>query len=126
IGDIGKSSVMVVAIERALGFLAAKRHGDTGRIGEINIQPAVLVVVEKQYTTAHGFHDVLLLGRNRMLKMDLAGGSHIAEVEIGGGFFLPCRFLWPRRELQQPSEHDQTAKASQKHGGKGGSQETFL
>ena len=93
VGDIGKSSVMIVAIEGALGFLAAKSHGDTRCIGEINIQPAVLIVVEQKHTTAHGFHDVLLFRRNCMLKLNPTGRSHIAEVESEGWFELFRRFL---------------------------------
>jgi hypothetical protein len=63
-GYIGKGAVMIIAKERRLrrGCLAGLRV-ISGTIHEIDIQPAVVVIVQQADTGAHGTKDVLLADR---------------------------------------------------------------
>ena len=62
-GDVGEGAVVIVMEERASGLLALERHLYCGRVGEVNVGPAVAVVIDDQDAAAHRFHDVLLLRR---------------------------------------------------------------
>ena len=51
--NVSKGSIVIVAIERTAGFFALKSHLDRGRVGEIDVQPAIAIVIQQKNTTAH-------------------------------------------------------------------------
>src|SRR5262249_27086005 len=67
---VSESAVMVVVEESASGFFAFEGHVDSGRVGEIDVGPAVAVVIDDDDAAAHGFDDVLLFRRGEMLEID--------------------------------------------------------
>src|SRR5262249_30738357 len=58
VGDIRKRSVVIVVIEGAASFLSFDGHVYGRRVGKVNVQPAVAVVIDQQHTAAHGFDDI--------------------------------------------------------------------
>ena len=75
---IGEGSIMIVVIKSAARLLSSQGHVNRGRIREINIQPAVAVIVEQQDSTGHD--DVFVLCRTRMLEGDAGARGDISEV----------------------------------------------
>ena len=61
-GDVGESAVAIVFVEMRGGSLAGRPVGvEACAVGQINVQPAVVVVVEKGQAAAFGFDDVTLV-----------------------------------------------------------------
>src|SRR5215470_5287291 len=61
-GDLGESAVAIVLIQMRSGRLARGPMGvEAGTVGEIDVEPAVVVVVEKRQARAFGFDDVVLV-----------------------------------------------------------------
>ena len=60
--DIGKSSVAVVFVQMGCGSFPRRPVGVEARsVRQINIQPAVMIVIEKRQSTTFGFNDVFFL-----------------------------------------------------------------
>src|SRR6266849_2010121 len=58
-GDVGKSAVAIIFEEMRSRRFSFRPLGVQARsVGEINIEPAVLVVIEKREAAAFGFDDV--------------------------------------------------------------------
>ena len=55
IGDISKCAVVIVVVQSAARFFASQGSFDCRRIREVNVKPAVLVVIEQQDAAAHRF-----------------------------------------------------------------------
>src|SRR5262249_10145935 len=60
ISHIGKCSIMIVVIERAARLLVLERHLYRGGVREVEVRPAIAVIIDDQHTSAHRFHDVFL------------------------------------------------------------------
>ena len=58
------------------------RHFNTLCIGEINVEPAVAIVVDKRYATAHRLHNKFLLRTRIVLEMDSGRRSYVDEFGI--------------------------------------------
>ena len=71
---------MVVVIKSAAASLPFQRHIHGRRIGEIDIQPAVAIVVNQEFATAHRFQDVFLLRIGRMFKADAGALCNVFEL----------------------------------------------
>ena len=67
-GDIGECAVAIIVIKGAGSFLALQSHLDAGSVGEINVRPAIAVVVDNNHSTAHGFDDVFFRGIGSVLE----------------------------------------------------------
>src|SRR5208282_2196302 len=70
VGDVGKSSVVIDMVESAAALLAFDGHLDARGIGEIDVGPAVAIIVEQNHAAAHGLHDVFLGGVGAVLEGD--------------------------------------------------------
>src|SRR5882762_1960020 len=51
--DIGERAVVIVVVQSGLARLSLNGHSDGGGIGEINVEPAIAIVVKKNYAAAH-------------------------------------------------------------------------
>ncbi len=61
-GDVGESSVAIIFVEMRGRCLAGRPvRVETRAVGEINVEPAVVVVIEKGEAAAFGFDDVALV-----------------------------------------------------------------
>ena len=61
-GDVGEGAVAIVFVEMRSRRLAGRPVGVEARaVGEINVEPAVVVVIEKGQAAALGFDDVALV-----------------------------------------------------------------
>src|ERR1700682_986386 len=98
-GYIGEGSVLVVVIERRVGFprlMARPVHG----VDQQYVLPPVLVIVEKAGAAAHGFRQVLFPKRSVVVfEVDAGLGSYVGELDRsrspgGGGIRSWC---WRRR-----------------------------
>src|SRR6185437_1052078 len=78
--DVRECTVVVVMKESASCLFPSERHGNTRRIGEVNIEPAVAVVVEQSNTTAHRLDDVLLLWAGEMLEVNAGRGRDVHQL----------------------------------------------
>jgi hypothetical protein len=85
IGDVGKSSIVVVVVERAFCTGAGEGHIDVGGIGEEDVRPAVAVVVDESDAAAHGLDDVSLIGRREMNKVNSGGGGDVFQLKRCAG-----------------------------------------
>ena len=107
---------MIVVIERAVCFLPRQRHRDAPRICEVDVQPAVLIVVKKQDAPRHRFVKILLLRRNSVLEGDAAGGGHICKPDLGG--FYRWRALGAGSDNKRRTEKRDQQKPQMKERGK--------
>src|SRR5215470_16837683 len=71
---------MIVAIERARSFLSFEGHLDTGGIGEVNVRPAVTIVIENDPASAHRLDDVFLRSVRGVLEGDAGLGGDVFEL----------------------------------------------
>src|SRR5882762_6843736 len=94
VSHIRERSVMIVVVQGASTLLVLVGHFHRRRIREINIQPAVAIVVEQQHTAAHGFGDVAVpRGRSmaetnaRLLRdvLQLRDGASLTLDGLGAG-----------------------------------------
>src|SRR6185437_14482269 len=83
VGHVRKSTIVIVVVKGATRGLVLQGHVHCRRIGEINIQPAIAVVIQKQNAAAHGFGNVLLFGR-------------VGVAEANAGLFGNVFELWNR------------------------------
>jgi hypothetical protein len=74
---VGEGSIVIVVVKSAAGLLSAERHGYAGSVGEINIRPAIAVIIDQRNTTAHGLHNIFLVGAGEMLEVDVRGGGDV-------------------------------------------------
>ncbi len=90
VSHVGESAVVIVVEERTASLDAGARHLDGLRVGEINVGPAVAIVVDERHASAHRLDDELLLGAGVMIEMDSGGGCNVDELRIVNGrrFFL--------------------------------------
>ncbi len=77
---IGKSAVVVVMVKNAEALRAFHRHFNRWGIREINVGPAVPIIVQQNHSTAHGFHDVFLCRVGGMFEGDAGLGSNVFEL----------------------------------------------
>ena len=82
---VGKSSVVVVVVERGVG-LARAVAGPVHGIDEENVLPAVVVVVDEADAAAHGFRQIFLAeGAAVVLEMNSGLRGDVGEVNRTGG-----------------------------------------
>ena len=77
-------AVAPVTPQLAAGASGIAGCRDRRRVDEIHVEPAVLVEVEEGYASAHGFEDVLLLGRRRVREGDAALCRDVRERNVLG------------------------------------------
>ena len=80
IRDISERSVVIIVEERAAGFFAGFRHLDALRVREINVRPAVSIIINESNSAAHGFHDVFLFRAGQVLEMDSGRASDVHKL----------------------------------------------
>ena len=87
VGHIGKGAIVVVMEEGAARLLPGQLHVHIGRVGEVDVRPAIAVVIDQGHSAAHRFDDVFLVGRSEVLEANFGGGSDIRELRerSGGG-----------------------------------------
>ena len=90
IGHICESAIVIVVIKRAAGLFAFQRHGHRRSISEIDIQPAVAVVVNEQNPAAHALHNEFFLRRYFMRKMNAGNGGDIDKLRRRSRAGIPC------------------------------------
>ncbi len=65
---VGKCSVVIVVEERCVRrCLFAVERIEGGAVDDVNIEPAVVVVIDQAHAGAIGFNDVLLLRRSHLV-----------------------------------------------------------
>ena len=82
VGNVCKCAVVVVMKQRTSRFLALKRRFDCLCVGEVNIGPAVTVVIDKCNACTHRLDDEFLLRARQMLKVNSCGSGNIDEFRI--------------------------------------------
>ena len=95
VGDIGERAVVIVAIERALGLFSFESHFHGGSVREVDIEPAVTIVVEKQDAAAHRLDDVTAIRRRGKkwmpafsvisISCGIRRSWHLMDLAVGGG-----------------------------------------
>ena len=80
LGDVGESSVSIVAIERIAQGRIGIVEVALAAVDEIDVHPSVVVVVEKGAACAGGFRQIFL--------RRLAGGVHPGDAAAGGWHFF--------------------------------------
>ena len=80
VGHIGEGTVAVVVVKHTSGALGIGGSFYSEGIGEVNVEAAVIVVVEQRNATAHGLHNVFLLRSRNMLEVDPRRVGDIYEV----------------------------------------------
>ena len=83
VGDVGKRAVVIVVVERAARLLAGLRHLHALRIGEVDVGPAVAVVVDEGHAAAHRLDDVFLFRAGEMFEGDAGGSGDVDQLRIG-------------------------------------------
>src|SRR6267378_7427312 len=77
---VGKCAVMVVVVELARGTLSRLHVLESGTVDQIDIRPAIVVVIEEGDPATHRFHDVELLCTTAgQAKVDAGAARHIHE-----------------------------------------------
>jgi hypothetical protein len=105
--DIGKSAVVVVVVKRSRSVHSFERLVDSGLIGEVNIRPAVSVIVDENHSAAHRFHDVFLRGIGRVRECDTCGCRDVFQLGNGSAAALrrpgAGRRRWAASDALRPS-----------------------
>ena len=91
VGDIGEGTVVIVVVERAAGGLFLQRHGHCRGVGEIDVRPAVAVVVEHEHTAAHRLDNVVVGSSRRMAETNASPFGDVFELRDGTSL-TPHRF----------------------------------
>src|SRR6266404_2090949 len=103
VGNISKSAVAIIVIERAAGF-ATRLHQINGkRVNEEEIRISVVVVIKQRDTAAHRLDDVLLIRRGYVFESDPG-----ARRDVGKYNPAPLNSRYPRRSDQQ--QNNETCK----------------
>ncbi len=63
VSHIGKRAIVVVVVKSAARFLMLQSHFHGGSVGEVEVGPAVTIVVDEQDPAAHRLRNVFLLWR---------------------------------------------------------------
>ena len=87
-GDVGKSPIVIVVIKRAARLFTVPGHLHRRRIGEVNIQPAIAIVVEQNHPATHRFHDVFIFRRGRMFEVNAGFFSDVFQLRDGTALAL--------------------------------------
>jgi len=66
---------VIVVEERAASLDASARHLDGLRVGEIDVGPAVAIVIDERHASAHRLDNELLLRAGVMIEVDTGGGG---------------------------------------------------
>ena len=109
--DVGESSVAVVVIKRAAQRMRRLVDVGCGRLDEVQIHEAVLIVVDPSDTGSHGFEVILFVGlRGVLLESDLRAFADIGVADGNGptsGVFGDCaaRTLGRTAALSRDSDH---------------------
>src|SRR5580698_5576400 len=61
VGNVGECSIMIVVIERAASLLSLKLHGNIWSAGEVDVEPAISIIVNQCHSAAHRLDNELLL-----------------------------------------------------------------
>src|SRR5216683_3641306 len=77
VGDVGEGPIVIIVVERAASLLARQRHLHALRVSEVNIRPAVAIIVDKSNAPAHRLHDVFLFRTREMFKLDASRSGNI-------------------------------------------------
>ncbi len=73
-GDIGKGSIAIVLIESVANGLVWLVEIAGARIDQVEIHPAVVVVIEESGAVSHGFWKMAMIGHSGFMNpMDAAG-----------------------------------------------------
>src|ERR1051326_5511978 len=88
VGHVGKRSIVIVMVECAARGLALERAFDAGGVSEVNVGPAIAVVINEQHAAAHALDDVLFLGRRLVMEVDTSLGRDVYELRHRAGTFL--------------------------------------
>src|SRR2546421_500189 len=65
-------------VEIAVAVVVGKGH--RGRVGKVNAQPAVAVIINEQSPAAHALHNEFFLRRYFVRKMNAGGGGDIRKL----------------------------------------------
>src|SRR5260370_36960917 len=102
---MGESTIVIVVEERAAGLLGSESHFHALGVGEIDVRPAIAVIIDESDACTHGFDDVSLFGTGKMFEADAGGGGNVHELlqgacgggvgRAGGGLGMKCRPVSP-------------------------------
>src|SRR5260370_34604640 len=81
---MGESTIVIVVEERAAGLLGSESHFHALGVGEIDVRPAIAVIIDESDACTHGFDDVSLFGTGKMFEADAGGGGNVHELWQGG------------------------------------------
>src|SRR5688572_23460483 len=81
-GDLGELSVPLVAIEFALRLSFDLHQIDRKRVDEVDVEIAVVVVIDEGYAATHRLDDVALFRRGDVFECDSGGGSDVGECDL--------------------------------------------
>ena len=84
-GNVGEGAVVVVVEEGAAGLDSLLRHVDGLGVGEVDVGPAVAVIVDEGDAAAHGFDDEFLFGAGVVVEANAGGGSDVDELGVVEG-----------------------------------------
>ena len=80
-GDVGEGARACVAIEAVDRRWVRGMAGQIGAVGEIEVEAAIAVVVEKGGSSAEGFDIVVFAGKAVVVdEVDASGGSGVGEM----------------------------------------------
>src|SRR5208282_42943 len=59
-------------------------HFHALRVGEINVGPAVAIVIDQRHSSAHRLRNIFCLGTRHVLEMDASGSRNVDQTRIVG------------------------------------------
>ncbi len=77
---VGESAVVIVVVENAEALRAFDRHLNRRSIGEIDVGPAIAIIVQQNHSAAHGFHNVFLCRVGGVFEGDAGLGRDVLEL----------------------------------------------
>ena len=80
VGHVGEGAVAIIVVERAPRAFRIGSRFDGEGVREVDVQAAVVVIVEERDAAAHGLDNVFLLGRRNVLEAHAGGVRDVHEV----------------------------------------------
>jgi hypothetical protein len=102
---------VIVVVERTAGFDACARHFNSLRVGEVNVGPAIAIVVDERHASTHRLDNEFLLGAGVMIELNSCGGCDVDQFWIvgSGRFSLRKRGQRSRDAQTKQQEHKKSS-----------------
>ena len=82
---VRKCPIAIVVIEGAACLPAVQSHIHALGVGEINVRPAIAVIIDQRHASAHRFHNEFLFRAGKMFELNAGRSGNVHQLRIAPG-----------------------------------------